>query len=69
MFAPTPGVHPGPLNSCFVYISISRVSHEATIFTDDLAKLAPQLGTDVSKTTALEITAARPVARAMEMRL
>jgi hypothetical protein len=69
MFAPTPRVHPDPLNSRFAYISISRVSHEATIFTDDLAKLAPQLGTDVSKTSALEITAASPVARAMEIRL
>jgi conjugative relaxase-like TrwC/TraI family protein len=48
-------VHPDLLNSRFGYVSISRASHEATIFTDSLAKLAPQLGADVSKTSALEI--------------
>jgi conjugative relaxase-like TrwC/TraI family protein len=48
-------VHPDLLNSRFGYVSISRASHEATIFTDDMAKLGPQLGADVSKTSALEI--------------
>jgi conjugative relaxase-like TrwC/TraI family protein len=48
-------VHPDLLNSRFGYVSISRASHDATIFTDDLAKLGPQLGADVSKTSALEI--------------
>ncbi len=49
-------VHPDLLNSRFGYVSISRASHEATLFTDDMAKLAPQLGADVSKTSALEIS-------------
>ncbi len=49
------GVHPDLLNSRFGYVSISRASHEATIFTDDMAKLSPQLSADVSKTSALEI--------------
>jgi conjugative relaxase-like TrwC/TraI family protein len=48
-------VHPDLLNSRFAYVSISRASHEATLFTDDTAKLGPQLGADVSKTSALEI--------------
>ena len=48
-------VHPDLLNSRFGYVSISRASHEATLFTDEMAKLAPQLGADVSKTSALEI--------------
>jgi conjugative relaxase-like TrwC/TraI family protein len=48
-------VHPDLLNSRFGYVSISRASHEATLFTDDMAKLAPQLGADVSKTCALEM--------------
>jgi conjugative relaxase-like TrwC/TraI family protein len=48
-------VHPDLLNSRFAYVSISRARHEATLFTDDIAKLGPQLGTDVSKTSALEI--------------
>jgi conjugative relaxase-like TrwC/TraI family protein len=48
-------VHRDLLNSRFAYVSISRASHQATLFTDDMAKLAPQLGADVSKTSALEI--------------
>jgi len=49
------GVHPDLLNSRFGYVSISRASHEAMLFTDDVAKLSPQLAADVSKTSALEI--------------
>jgi len=56
-------VHPDLLNSRFGYVSISRASHEATLFTDDMAKLAPQLGADVSKTSALEIGQASSVAQ------
>jgi conjugative relaxase-like TrwC/TraI family protein len=48
-------VHPDLLNSRFGYVSISRASHTATLFTDDMAKLGPQLGADVSKTSALEL--------------
>ena len=47
-------VHPDLLNARFAYVSISRASHEVTLFTDDLAKLGPGLATDVSKTSALE---------------
>jgi conjugative relaxase-like TrwC/TraI family protein len=47
-------VHPDLLNSRFAYVSISRASQQATLFTDDVAKLRPQLGADVSKTSALE---------------
>jgi conjugative relaxase-like TrwC/TraI family protein len=49
-------VHPDLLNSRFGYVSISRASHEATLFTDDMAKLGPQLGADVSKTSALDVS-------------
>jgi ATP-dependent exoDNAse (exonuclease V) alpha subunit len=49
------GVHPDLLNSRFGYVSISRASHEAMLFTDDVAKLSPHLAADVSKTSALEI--------------
>jgi conjugative relaxase-like TrwC/TraI family protein len=55
-------VHPDLLNSRFGYVSISRASHEATLFTDDMAKLGPHLGADVSKTSALEMSQASPVA-------
>jgi hypothetical protein len=49
------GVHPDLLNSRFGYVSVSRASHEATPFTDDMHKLNPQPSADVSKTSALEI--------------
>ena len=56
-------VHPDLLNSRFAYVSISRASHQATVFTDDMAKLGPQLGADVSKTSALEINQASSIAQ------
>ena len=37
-------VHPDLLNSRFAYVSVSRASHDAVLFTDDVAKLGPQLG-------------------------
>jgi conjugative relaxase-like TrwC/TraI family protein len=60
-------VHPDLLNSRFAYVSISRASHEATLFTDDIAKLSPQLEADVSKSSALEINQASSVAQGMSM--
>ena len=48
--------HPDLLNSRFAYVSISRASHQAILFTDHLAELAPHLGVDVSKTAALEFS-------------
>lgn len=47
------GVHPDLLNSRFGYVSISRASHEALVYTNDAAKLGEQLGIEVSKTSAL----------------
>jgi conjugative relaxase-like TrwC/TraI family protein len=49
------GVHPDLLNSRFGYVSVSRASHESTVFTDDTAKMAQRLGAEFSKTSALEI--------------
>ena len=43
------------------YVSISRASHEATLFTDDMTKLSPRLAADVSKTSALEINQGPPL--------
>src|ERR1700688_2486821 len=62
-------VHPDLLNSRFGYVSISRASHEATLFTDDMAKLGPQLGADVSKTSALEISQASSIAQGIGLRI
>jgi len=49
------GVHPDLLNSRFGYVSVSRASHEAMIFTNDAAKLGKQLGTEINKSAALEL--------------
>ncbi|WP_044933706.1 MobF family relaxase [Pseudacidobacterium ailaaui] len=55
-------VHPDLLNSRFGYVSISRASHEATLFTDNLAKLNPQLSADISKSSALEMNQGSSIA-------
>jgi ATP-dependent exoDNAse (exonuclease V) alpha subunit len=60
-------VHPNLLNSRFGYVSISRASHEATLFTSDISKLVPQLSADVSKTVALEISSSRSIGQGMTM--
>lgn len=62
-------VHPDLLNSRFGYVSISRASHEATLFTDDMTKLSPQLSADVSKTSALELNQAPSIAPGIGMEL
>ncbi len=59
-YKPT-NVHPDLLNSRFGYVSISRASHEATIFTNDATRLSHGLGAEVSKTSALSIGHLRPV--------
>jgi conjugative relaxase-like TrwC/TraI family protein len=62
-------VHPNLLNSRVAYVSISRASHQATLFTDDIAKLVPQLGADISKTSALEIIQASSIAQGFSIRI
>jgi ATP-dependent exoDNAse (exonuclease V) alpha subunit len=56
-------VHPDLLSSRFGYVAVSRASHEASIFTDDVTRLGQQLSTEVSKTSALEISHAPAVQR------
>ena len=51
-------VHSDLLSSRFGYVAVSRASHEAMIFTNDVSRLAQQLGTEASKTSALEISQA-----------
>ena len=62
-------VHPDLLNSRFGYVSISRASREATLFTDNFAKLCPQLGAEVSKTSALEISQASSISQEIGIRI
>jgi conjugative relaxase-like TrwC/TraI family protein len=42
------------LNPRFAYVSISRASHDAHIYTNDAATLAQRLSTDVTKTSAVD---------------
>jgi conjugative relaxase-like TrwC/TraI family protein len=57
------GVHPNLLNSRFGYVAVSRASHEATVFTDDVNRLSQRLGAEVSKTSALAISQRPSVAQ------
>jgi conjugative relaxase-like TrwC/TraI family protein len=60
-------VHPDLLNSRFGYVSVSRASHEATIFTDNVTYLGRQLGTEVNKSAAVEINQFVTVAQGLGM--
>ena len=61
------GVHPDLLNSRFGYVAVSRASHQATLFTNDMTKLTPKLSTDVSKSSAIEISRTLSVVRGIGM--
>jgi hypothetical protein len=45
----------GTFNGRFAYVSVSRASHDAQIFTNDAASLVESLSKDVSKTSALDL--------------
>jgi conjugative relaxase-like TrwC/TraI family protein len=60
-------VHPDLLNSRFGYVSISRARQDAMLFTDDIAKLGPQLHADVSKTSAIEFSQGQSVGQVIGM--
>jgi conjugative relaxase-like TrwC/TraI family protein len=61
------GVHPDLLNSRFGYVSVSRASHEATVFTNDAVKLGQQLGSEITKTSALGVSQPMPTAPGLEI--
>jgi ATP-dependent exoDNAse (exonuclease V) alpha subunit len=46
-------VHPELIGSRFAYVSISRASHDAQIYTNNRTSLAESLSQDVSKTSAI----------------
>jgi len=52
-------VHPKLINSRFAYVSISRASHEAQIFTNDAENLAKALSRQVAKASAIEPPSAK----------
>jgi len=53
-------VHPDLLSSRFGYVAVSRANHEAKLFTDNASQLVKLLGTDISKSSAFEISTANP---------
>jgi len=48
-------VHPELINTRFAYVSVSRASQDAQIFTNNAATLVESLSHDVSKTSAINI--------------
>jgi ATP-dependent exoDNAse (exonuclease V) alpha subunit len=48
-------VHPELINTRFAYVSVSRASHNAQIFTNDSATLAENLSRNVSKMSATDL--------------
>ena len=48
-------VHPELINTRFAYVSVSRASQDARIYTNDAGKLAERLNTEVTKTSAVQI--------------
>jgi len=56
-------VHPELINTRFAYVSVSRASQDAQIFTNDAVTLAESLSRDVSKASAIDFGKAQsPVA-------
>jgi conjugative relaxase-like TrwC/TraI family protein len=47
-------VHPELISRRFAYVSVSRASHEAQIYTNNAASLAESLSHDVSKSSAID---------------
>lgn len=47
--------HPKLINTRFAYVSVSRASQDAQIYTNDASTLAARLSTDISKASAVEI--------------
>lgn len=58
-------VHPGLVNSRFAYVSVSRGSLDAQIFTNDADALTRVLSRDITKASAIQSSAA-PIRRNLE---
>jgi conjugative relaxase-like TrwC/TraI family protein len=52
------GAHPELINTRFAYVSVSRGSEDARIYTNDATTLSERLSSDISKASAVEV--ARP---------
>jgi conjugative relaxase-like TrwC/TraI family protein len=60
-------VHPELINTRFAYVSVSRASQDAQIFTNDAATLVESLSHDVSKASAINIGKAFTAAQGIEV--
>ncbi len=60
-------VHSELINNRFAYVSVSRASQDAKIFTNNFAQLAPQLSAEISKTSALKVAQSVVTAQAIGM--
>jgi len=49
-------VHPDLISSRYAYVSVSRASHDARIYTDHAASLGKDLSHDVSKSAAIDLS-------------
>jgi conjugative relaxase-like TrwC/TraI family protein len=47
--------HPELINTRFAYVSVSRATSDARIYTNDATTLAERLNTDISKTSAVQL--------------
>jgi ATP-dependent exoDNAse (exonuclease V) alpha subunit len=61
------GVHPELINGRFAYVSVSRASHDAQIFTNNAGSLADKLSHSVAKSSALTVNPQLPVGLGMEI--
>ncbi len=52
--------HPELINTRFAYVSVSRASHDARIYTNDAAALGERLSTDVTKASAVDHETSQP---------
>ena len=48
-------VHPELINTRFAYVSVSRASQDARVYTNDAVTLGERLSTDVTKTSAIDL--------------
>jgi ATP-dependent exoDNAse (exonuclease V) alpha subunit len=60
-------VNPELINGRFAYVSVSRASQDAQIFTNDASTLTERLSRDVSKTSALDFVKSQPPATSLAL--
>lgn len=60
-------VHPELINSRFAYVSVSRASHDAQIYTNDAGFLAASLSQDVNKSSAIDFANVQSTTASVEL--